>query len=466
MVIKKDVVVLGGGVGGLAVAYYLSRTNQYNVIVLEKTSEVGGLSASFHYNGFTLDFGAHKLYSTLPRIMDEINDIFDGDLLKLPKRNKIFLRGKLLDYPLKLSNLAKVIGLFGLFQIGLGFALELFLGLINRSPALSYEDYMIKRFGRPAYELVFEPLADKVWGQPATLHADMARTRVPASGGLDIIFKLLGLKKESVETNAEFFLYPKNGFGGFPQRLKEKSEKAGSRVILNAQIKKIKLESDKAVGVMAAVDGQERFFPCDYLVSTIPLQAFAPMILSRPVERLESRHLILVYLFVDRPLVLNDQWIFFPEKNFVFSRIFEQKQMNSDLVPADQTSICCDFTCAEESWQWQAGDDELAKKCVEGLIGGGFVKAAEVTGCLVKRFDNFYPRYDLNYESGLAAIFSEIKQTNNVLLSGRVGMYNYNNCDHCLDMALFISDKLLAGESPPEILDSLTQRVKNYKIVD
>ena len=51
-------------------------------------------------------------------------------------------------------------------------------------------------------------------------------------------------------------------------------------------------------------------------------------------NRLCIRHLILVYVFANRPLILDDQWLFFPERDYLFSRIFEQKQMNTELRPS------------------------------------------------------------------------------------------------------------------------------------
>lgn len=463
---KKTVVILGGGIGGLAVGYYLAQTNNYEVVVLEKEPVIGGLSASFRSQGFTLDYGAHKLYSTLPGIMDEMLKLFAGDLLRLPKRNKIYLRHNLLAYPLKLSNLTRVLGFPELLKLGLGFIWESLKGLFSRNPARTYEDYMIKRFGRPAYGLVFEPLADKVWGDPATLHADMARTRVPSSGAFEVVLKLLGLKKETAETNAEYFLYPHQGFGAFPQKLRQGIEQAGGRVISGAGITALTAEQDRITGVQAVISGRTETLPCDYLVSTIPLASFAPLLEITGGQELENRNLVLVYLFIDRPLALNDQWIFFPEREYVFSRIFEQKQMSPDLGPADQTALCCDFTCAADSWQWQATDQALAEKCIEGLVRSGFVTRAEIKGSLVKRFPGFYPRYGLDYNEKLDRLISQIKRNSNLLLSGRVGMYNYNNCDHCLDMALFIKEQLARGIEAPDIIDNLLRHVKEYKIVD
>lgn len=470
---KEKIIILGAGIGGLSAGYFLAKTGKYEVTLLEKENFTGGLCGSFQYGGFTLDYGAHKIYSVIPGVLDSIREIMADRLLELPKKNRLFLRGHLVDYPLRLGNLASVLGVRMFLKIGIGYGLELIRGMVRGKKAVSYEDYMIQRFGRPAYELVFEPLADKVWGDPASLHLEMARARVPASGGMDVILKLLGLKKDTLDTNAEFFYYPRCGFGDFPKTLQNDIEKMGGCVIINADVREILREGEKITAIKAVVDGSIKDFQADYLVSSIPLSTLGRLIFGtkpqevlRSISNLQFRHLILVYIFVKQPLVLDDHWIFFPEKDFIFSRIFEQKQMNPELGPEFETAICCDFTCTEESWKWTATDDLLVEKTVEGLVAGGFIQQEDVSGSLVKRVQNFYPRYDLDYVEKLTQINSYLKKVENLLITGRIGMYNYNNSDHCIDMGKFISEHLTEGQTPRMIWDTLEKRVANYKIVD
>ncbi|MBI4684359.1 MAG: NAD(P)-binding protein [Nitrospirae bacterium] len=469
---KKKIVILGGGIGGLSAGYFLARSGKFQVTLLEKTNTIGGVCGSFKHDGFILDYGAHKLYSVIPGILDEIKNVMEGRLLRVLKKNRIFLRGHLLDYPLKLGNLAKVLGAGTFLKLGLGYAVTFINGLFDKSPASSYAEYIMKKFGRGTYELVFEPLADKVWGDPSTLHPDMARTRIPASGGIDVILRLLGIKKESKDTSAEYFFYPEKGFGDFPLTLKEKIEQNGGRVFINAGSMHVKREAGRITGIDAVIDGQAHSFECDYMVSSIPLSSLGGLTLSHDkkfigaVQKLEFRSVVLVYVFVKRPLVLEDQWIFFPEREFMFSRIFEQKQMNPDLGPADRTAICCDFTCTADSRQWKAGDEEIAAKCIEGLIKGGFIKGSDVSGHLVVRFPDFYPRYDLGYQEKIKEVYNGLRQFDNLLLTGRIGMYNYNNADHCFDMGRFITEQLVEGKAINKIMDELESRVADYRIVD
>lgn len=470
---KQKVVVLGAGVGGLSAGYFLARTGKFDVTVLEKADVIGGLCASFERQGFVLDYGAHKLYSVIPGVLDEVTDLMGDRLLTLPKKNRLFLDGHLVDYPLRLGNLAKVLGLAKFLQIGWGYGIELIKGIFNRQPPQSYEEYIIRRFGRPTYELVFEPLADKVWGDPATLHPEMARTRVPASGGLEVLLKLLGLKKETAETNAEWFYYPRKGFGDWPQALAEGIVKHGGRVLTGIDVRSFEMQAGYVASVEALVDGKAESFASDYVVSSIPLPllgrlAFGSkdLIFNAAVEGLQFRHLVLVYVFIKRPRVMEDQWVFFPQRDVVFSRLFEQKQMNPELGPPNRTAITADFTAAEGSELWQTSDEDLAQRVVDGLVHTGLVQSEEVESHFVLRRRNFYPRYDLEYADRMQLVSEKLRQVPNLLTTGRIGMYNYNNSDHCADMGRFIADHLAAGEAPPDIWAALEQRVADYKIVD
>jgi protoporphyrinogen oxidase len=470
---KQNVVVLGAGVGGLAAGYFLARTGKFTVTVLEKEPVTGGLCASFERNGFVLDYGAHKLYSVIPGVLDEITQLMGERLIKLPKKNRLFINGHLVDYPLKIGNLAKVLGPVRFLKLGFGYAIELVKGFFQRQAPRSYEEYIVRRFGRPTYELVFESLADKVWGDPATLHPEMARTRLPASGGMELILKLLGLKKESADTNAEFFYYPRAGFGDWPQALAEGIRAHGGEVLTSVDVQGLEMKGEQVAAVLANYQGQKKKYECDTLISSLPLPLLGRMVFgdtdiefNKAASGLQFRHLILVYVQVKRSQAFQDQWIFFPQRNVVFSRLFEQKQMNPELGPADRTMITADFTTAEGSELWQASDEALAERVVDGLVQTSFIKREEVVDSFVVRRKNFYPRYDLEYARKMQLVSDKLRQVPNLLTTGRIGMYNYNNSDHCADMGRFIAEHLAAGELAPAIWRALEQRVGSYKIVD
>ena len=55
---NKKVLILGGGVAGSSMAYYLTEKG-YDVTLIEKNSRVGGLARTCYYSGHPYEFGPH-----------------------------------------------------------------------------------------------------------------------------------------------------------------------------------------------------------------------------------------------------------------------------------------------------------------------------------------------------------------------------------------------------------------------
>jgi phytoene dehydrogenase-like protein len=85
-----DVVVVGGGLAGLAAATYLGRAHR-SVVVLERSSEIGGRAISDNVEGYWLDRGAHALYTGGPatRVMREL-----GIRYTFGTPNRVFARDR------------------------------------------------------------------------------------------------------------------------------------------------------------------------------------------------------------------------------------------------------------------------------------------------------------------------------------------------------------------------------------
>ena len=60
----KKVVVIGAGPAGLSAAYkLLKESNEYEVIILEGTKDIGGISKTVKYKGNRMDIGGHRFFS-------------------------------------------------------------------------------------------------------------------------------------------------------------------------------------------------------------------------------------------------------------------------------------------------------------------------------------------------------------------------------------------------------------------
>ena len=468
---SRSIVVLGGGVAGLAAAYYLSRDG-HRVTIVERAPVLGGLCASFESHGFTLDHGPHKMYSIVPGVLEELERIMEGRLLKHEKKNRLRLLDRFLDYPLSMRSLLPALGPLRSMRMGLDYAMALTGGVLNSHEPRSYEDYVLRRFGRSVYELVFEPLAWKVWGDPKTLAAELAAARIPSGGTTELILRLLKLKENTPDVDAPYFYYPRKGFGDFPRRLAELIHGSGGRILKKTTPTKIQRDGARVRAVEVDGDAGTESLSCDLVVSSIPIHALAELLhpgdreVDQETASLRFRQLILVYLVLEHDRLLNDHWIFFPERKFPFSRLFEQKALSEELGPAGKTVVCCDMTCELDDATWKASDEELVGRCLDSLVDIGLTSKCRFLTGFTKRFRDFYPVYAVDYRETLGRVYRRLQVADNLVLTGRLGMFNYNNSDHCLDMGRFIARGLANGNAPTDIWNGLEERVRSYRIVD
>jgi UDP-galactopyranose mutase len=86
--VNKRILVLGGGVAGSSITYYLTEKG-YDVTVIEKNSRVGGLARTCYYSGHPYEFGPHIWFwpggETDP-INNTIVTLTNGDLFHIDRR--------------------------------------------------------------------------------------------------------------------------------------------------------------------------------------------------------------------------------------------------------------------------------------------------------------------------------------------------------------------------------------------
>ena len=67
----KKVVIIGAGPAGLTAAYELLKNSQeYEVIILESSNQVGGISKTIEYQGNRMDLGGHRFFTKSPQVMN------------------------------------------------------------------------------------------------------------------------------------------------------------------------------------------------------------------------------------------------------------------------------------------------------------------------------------------------------------------------------------------------------------
>ncbi|HET9099499.1 MAG TPA: NAD(P)-binding protein, partial [Acidobacteriaceae bacterium] len=67
---NKTAIIIGAGPAGLTAALELQRHSDVHPIVLEATSEIGGISRTIRYKGNRMDIGGHRFFSKSDRVME------------------------------------------------------------------------------------------------------------------------------------------------------------------------------------------------------------------------------------------------------------------------------------------------------------------------------------------------------------------------------------------------------------
>src|ERR1700750_2896957 len=91
------IVVMGGGITGLTVAWELSKYSESPILLIEKNATAGGLAGSLRHGGRVLDFGSHRIHEQYdPEVLGVIAELLGDDLLKRPRRGQIRIQGRFL----------------------------------------------------------------------------------------------------------------------------------------------------------------------------------------------------------------------------------------------------------------------------------------------------------------------------------------------------------------------------------
>ena len=73
----------------------------------------------------------------------------------------------------------------------------------------------------------------------------------------------------------------------------------------------------------------------------------------------------------------------------------------------------------------------------------------------------------VDYRERLGRVYERVRApADNLVPTGRLGMFNYNNSDHCLDMGRFIASEMGEGRRAGQIWAGLEERVRTYRIID
>ncbi len=457
---RVDVLVLGGGLAGMAAAHTLARAGQ-RIAVVERESEVGGLAKSRTHvsesGRFDYDIGPHRFHTTDARVRDEVVALLGLNAVEAERLSRIFLYRRFFNYPLQAGNVLRNLPKLVLLRAFADYFAVKLRNIVARRPDSNFENWVVNRFGRTLYRVFFGTYTEKTWGMPCSLiSADWASQRITLLSLWDTVKKTLFRPKNVPRTYVSAFRYPRTGgIGTIARRYREEVEKAGSEVLTDHEVREVRVVGGSVSGALVAGPSGERFIAADRVLSTIPVTVLARVLRPEPppevlesVGRLKYRSMVFVFLVLDRPSLTRDNWIYLPERSITVHRISEFKNFSPDAAPAGRTLICAEITCDLGDAVWSRTDAELRAICIDDLSRMGLLRPEEALESFVHREQYAYPIYDLAYRRNRDLVLNHVDSIQGLDTTGRQGLFKYNNMDHSIGMGLAAADNLMGvGES-------------------
>lgn len=465
--------ILGAGPAGMAVADGLGDANGGDFVLLEKGSCLGGLAQTIVWSDIgTHDLGPHKIFSLDKKLVTRIEGLLpSSDWLTRNKISSICMNGHYLPYPPSPFSLAGVFGLLAFFRMVAGYGGARLASIIGSNTPNTFEEDLVNRVGKPLYEVLFKPIAVKLWGDPRELDIKLSQGRVQTPSLIEVLGRLLKLKKSS-DFEALTFRYPKGGLGRLWSAIEKKSHAKG-KFLLEHTITQLTADKRRIQGIhyqSRATQGRIDVGPDDYVVSTLPLSFTTKLLedsLPKHLPKLADKivtlnDLLLVFLHVNCASLLDESWVFVPDPNIVFHRLSEQESFDPEMTKKGSI-VCCEIMNGP-GWPLAAKtDEELCAAALTGLANMGYC-GFKLLDQRVIRLPRSYPVFRTGFEAGLNELIQSLDQFENFRTIGRQGAFNYIGTLDAMDIGYGFADWLVSGKR--QTWQQERERTNHYPVLD
>jgi protoporphyrinogen oxidase len=438
------VAVIGGGPGGLTVAYLLLKAGA-KVTVFEGSDEVGGISRTARYKGYRFDIGGHRFFTKITPVEELWHEVLGNEFIQVPRLSRIYYDGKFFDYPLKAWNALSGLGLMNAVKIVLSYV---HARIWPSKVEDNLEQWVTNRFGKRLYQIFFKTYTEKVWGIPCTeIRSEWAAQRIQGLSLAKAILSAASIQKRSttIKTLINEFQYPRLGPGQMWEMTRDRILAMGGAVLMQHQVTAVEVRDGKAVAVRAATPDGETRFAADHVISTTDVRALvaaieppAPPAIRAAGEGLRYRDFLTVALMIDRADLFPDNWIYIHSPGVKVGRIQNFNNWSKAMVADAERTTCLglEYFCFEGDGLWTSKDEDLVALATKELRSLNLIGDAKVFDGTVVRQRKAYPTYDGAYREHLDDVRTFIDPISNLHCVGRNGMHKYNNQDHSMLTAM------------------------------
>jgi protoporphyrinogen oxidase len=360
---RYPIVILGGGAAALGAAYHLVK-HGIRPVILEKSSQLGGLAGSYHINRYFIEKFYHHFFPTDTVIFQLAKELgLEKSIMWRKAPMGFYYNKKLYGFtspldilrfePLLFANRLK----FGLTMLKI--SRQKHFKELDKKNA---KEWLVEEFGAEIYQKIFEPL----------LKVKFAMSLDKASAAF--VYGRLHARAESRTKNigAEKLGYMEGGYHSLLEAMRKKIEKK-SVVSLSTEIKDVTYNKNQKTFNITVQRGKKReTIVAAHIINTFALEIFArlaksfPHSLMQKIRKIQYQAIICAAIGLRRKLS-DYYWINISSADVPFHGVIEHTNfIPSRMYHNTHIAYLFNYVTPEHTF-WTMNENKLKKEYINGL---------------------------------------------------------------------------------------------------
>ncbi|KAF5411429.1 MAG: D-amino acid dehydrogenase [Candidatus Methanocomedens sp.] len=351
----SKIVIIGGGLAGLAAAYRLS--DEHDVTVVEKDDEPGGMAQSYHVADYHIEKYYHHFFSSDTELKELIAELgLSGRVQWVKGTTGYFWGGKAypMNTPMEILKFPPM-SLLDIFRLGMLVLRTKLVKDISSYDNITAGEWILKTAGRGVFNNFFQPLLNSKFGSSAAVVSAawlVGRVKIRSNRGAE----------------GERLGYIRDGFQLLVTALTESIQQKGGRIITGNGAEQILQDGGRISGVRLNAGS----LSCDTVISTVPPMTLASMVapdaLDCDLTAIHYQGTCCALLGMSKPLMTDGTYWLNIKADVPFGALIEHTNFmpTSDYGGEHLLYIASYFQDREDPLYAQS-KDEVMKMFLEGL---------------------------------------------------------------------------------------------------
>lgn len=426
---QNPVIVLGGGISGLAAAQTL-RQQERDFVLLERCPTFGGLTRTVEVGEFCFDYTGHFLHLCRYATPEDIPyaSLRNEEWAQIERRSCCFVGGKLITAPIQ-YNLRELPP--DLFQ-QCAESYNARPNLENGEEA-TFRDYIVSGFGQALADLFLIPQNEKTMAISLDrLSKNAVRRFFPAPDEGLVRAGMSAPRSANASGYNSRFWYPKNGGIG---RLVQGLRTGLDGCMLNQDVVAVDLRKKQ----LRTAGGQ--VFGWDEMYSSIPLKLLCEMTvdeeLAAAARELSHSSTISFNIGVrgrSQPQFNDVHWVYVPDRSIPFYRVGFYSNIGNGTCTPGYSALYVEVGLPSDDVDKLDLVHDIQPRVIQSLEGLGWLDARDIMCVVIHVMRHAYVHHTPRRDQVLATILARLREAC-IVPVGRYGLWDYTSMEDSMESA-------------------------------